>query len=292
MKSLILFLLVMFASFSVCAGTGKFEKYLQLELSAESSGYIFTIPDDVYKHVYSPVLADVRIINVTGDFVPMRISFLVDEPIGQSQKWNKIKILSSINNNGLLLDTGGVYPIESFKIAFKQKNVLTDVKFHSRQKQKGRWQFAGFGTLYSITTDGINTKQDVVKVRRSHHRYWKASLDDNVDNQSINTIQFGWRSHQLEFLAQGEGPFTLVYAHQGKIKPAAGSWYNKIPSALKKQLFSKHIKLKTVSTKPVIANNDTAISTNDISKWVFWLILTVVIMILIAMAYKLLKEQQ
>ncbi|MBL4660516.1 MAG: DUF3999 family protein [Alcanivoracaceae bacterium] len=290
MKPVISLLLVMFVSLSVCAGKGKFEKQLQLELSAESSGYIFTVPDDVYKHSYSPVLADLRIINATGDFVPMRVYFLDNQVIDQSQQWNKVKALSSKSNNELLLDTGGVYPVESFKIVFNQKNVLTDVKFYSRQKHKGRWQFAGLRTLYSITTNGINTKQDVAKVRRSHHRYWKVSLGDNIDMQSISTIQFSWRSHQLEFLAQGEEPFTLVYAYQGKIKPAAASWYNKIPSALKEQIFSKHIKVNAASSKYVLVNNDTVTGANDISKWIFWLILVIVIMILIAMAYQLLNE--
>lgn len=202
--------------------------------------------------------------------------------------WDSPDNITLVKDNEIIFDTVGFYPIESFKINFKQKNTITDVNIYSRNKQKNKWRFAGSGSIYSIMTDGILSSKDNINIRRSNHRYWKIVLDKNIKNHSIKTIKYAWRNHQIEFLAQGNAPFTMVYGNKSQSHPAATNWHTKLPKSVE---FSHQITInKEKPQNNIVIDNQTTKPKSDNAKILFWLILAFVILLLSFMAYKLVVE--
>ena len=216
----------------------------------------------------------------------------VNQTIEKSMKSRAVENYALIKDNALQFDTGGMFSVESFKLSFNQNNTITDVHLYSRNNTNKKWQYAGSGTVYSMTSDGITVKQDTVKIRRSNNRFWKIQFD-LINNKSINTIEMNWRNHQIEFLAQGEAPFTMVYSHSGKLTRASSHWYHKIPQELRKKMFSSQVILpepNNITTTDVLSTNKEMSQSNDYAKWIFWLILALVLFVLLIMAYKLIQD--
>ncbi len=219
-----------------------------------------------------------------------------NQTIKSSIQSKEITKYSLIKDNALQFDTGGKYWIESFKLSFAQNNSITDVHLYSRSNAQKKWQHAGAGTLYSMTSDGVQVKQDTVEIRRlnnrSNNRFWKIQFD-LINNASVDKIEINWRRHQIQFLAQGDGPFTLVYSNSEKLIGASGNWYKKIPQKLRKKMFSSKVIVPKLNSSGEINVNPENNQTNDnigYEKWIFWLILAVVLFVLFFMAYKLTHE--
>ena len=217
----------------------------------------------------------------------------VNQTIEKSMKRRAIDNYSLIMENALEFDTGGMYSVESFKLSFNQNNTITDVQLYSRNNTNKKWHYAGTGTIYSMESDGITFNQDTVNIRRSNDRFWKIQFDQNINNKSLKKIEMNWRNHQIEFLAQGQAPFTMVYAHPGKIIRASGQWYNKIPRELRDKMFSSQVVItetNNTAVKRVVTTNQATNQNSDYAKWIFWSILAIVLLILIIMAYKLVQD--
>lgn len=217
----------------------------------------------------------------------------VNQTIEKSMKSRAIENYSLIKDNAIQFDTNGLFSIESFTLSFKQNNTLTDVRLYSRNKHNKKWQYAGTGTIYSMTSDGIAVNQDTVKIRRSNKRYWKIQFDENINNQSLKDIEMNWRNHQIEFLAQGQAPFTLVYSNSGKLSRASSHWYNKIPQNLRKKMFSSQVSFPenaNVEATKLISTDKVTNENNDSAKWIFWTILAIVLLVLLFMAFKLIQD--
>ncbi|MCF6317680.1 MAG: DUF3999 domain-containing protein [Proteobacteria bacterium] len=219
-----------------------------------------------------------------------------NQTIKSNMQSKEISKYSLIKDNALQFDSGGKYSIESFKLSFSQNNTITDVHLYSRSNVHKKWQHVGAGTLYSITSDGVQVKQDTVKIRRSNNRsnnrFWKIQFD-LINNKLVDKIEINWRSHQIQFLAQGEAPFTMVYSNSENPARASGSWYKKIPQTLRKKMFSSQAIVPEINspseTNVKSANNQTN-DNIDYEKWIFWLILGSVLLVLFLMAYKLTQD--
>jgi len=210
-----------------------------------------------------------------------------------SMQSKEVSKYSLIKDNALQFDTGGKYSIESFRLSFTQNNTITDVHLYSRSNAHKKWQHAGAGTIYSMTSDGVQVKQDTVEIRRSNNRFWKIQFDQNINNTSVDKIEINWRNHQVEFLAQGDGPFTLIYSNSGKLKRASSNWYNKIPQELTKKMFSSQVIVSAINSPDGIkvkSENKRANNSISYEKWLFWLILATVLFVLFFMAYRLVQD--
>ena len=146
-----------------------------------------------------------------------------------------------------------------------------------------------------MTSKEITVKNNTIKIRPSNKRLWQFQFDDNIDVKSVKNIKMKWRRHKVEFLAQGNAPFTLIYKNSNKLMPLSSHWYDKIPEELRKTLFSSNVTLLkshkfTKKTDNLSINKSTNQENSNYAKWMFWVILSVVLLVLFVMAYKLLNE--
>jgi len=227
-------------------------------------------------------------------------AWLVNQAIQKSQQIKQVAGYAIVSDNSLRLSTGGAYTLDSFVISFNQDNTITDLKLFTRDNVRNihaRGKYAGQGTIYSMTSNGITVKKNTIKVRKSNKRLWQIQFDDNINIESINKIEMNWRRQKVEFLAQGKAPFTLVYANSKRLKPVSNSWYSRLPEELKKTLFSSEIVLKKnkyinkkTRLKSAGPTNNKPTVDSHYAKWIFWMVLTLVLSLLIVMAYKLIDE--
>jgi len=106
----------------------------------------------------------------------------------------------------------------------------------------------------------------------------------------VNGVSMAWRPHQLQFLAQGKGPYSLYFGANDLKSFPSNRWYQQLNNQLTKDLFSDQIQagtLKKLTAKPQVVEAEPE---NSISRWVFWALLVVVLSVLFTMASRLMKE--
>ena len=104
-------------------------------------------------------------------------------------------------------------------------------------------------------------------------------------------IQMAWRSHQVQFLAQGEAPFTLRFGSAKVNSWPSVKWYQTLTQPMKHSLFSSAVWLGEISQlihAPVEQPEEQ--QPTDSSRLVFWGLLALVLTFLLVMAVRLLRE--
>lgn len=209
---------------------------------------------------------------------------------------NKILSVRNLNIetvNEVKFQLDGHFSIESMKIDFNQKNLITNVRLYSKQREKDKWKFIKQDMLYSLEYQGDEISENILHTNPSNHRFWRLVFDKNVNNNSLSKIDLGWRPHHVQFIAQGEAPYTLVYGNSKIKRPADSYWYHKLPVKLRSKMFSSNVQLiDAVETKQVTINNHKKplLDKTNQKQWVFWGLLVLILILLIRMASKLLSE--
>ncbi len=194
------------------------------------------------------------------------------------------------HGHALTWQTDGVYPIESYQFDFEYKNLMADVQLYSKATETARWQRVSSGQFYQLGAGEFATEKRSLNFRPNNHSFWKLTTQSSISSQWINGISFSWRPHQLQFLAQGEGPYNLNYSAKGLNRPAANRWYQQLNTQVKNSLFSDKVTLGQVTAltpKPKPVPEPEAM---PISRFVFWGLLVVVLSGLFYMASRLMKE--
>jgi hypothetical protein len=217
---------------------------------------------------------------------------LLDQSILNQNESLFISEFSTQVKNEISFETNGYFPIESIQLAFDQSNLITKVMLYSKSRDKDKWRFVSQESLYSILFEGEELKNNTIQVNRSTHQYWKLVFDENVNNEIIKQIKLSWRPHQIQFMAQGQEPFTLLLGNN-KLSASDTGWYNKLPADIRSKLFSKNAYLSAELEQQSVQINDSPASLFNESnqkQWLFWGLLALIITLLIGMATKLLRE--
>jgi hypothetical protein len=218
---------------------------------------------------------------------------LLDQSIVNNNEFLQISEVSKQTANEITWETAGFYPIESIKVDFKQKNLITDVKVYSRNRNKDKWRFVRKESLYSLFYEGEELINNNIPINGINHKYWKLVFDENVNNDNIKQVQMSWRPHQIQFMAQGQGPYTLLLGDSKLNVPANKQWFKKLPKEIRGKIFSGKANLTgdiKQHTKMIQKNNTSLFDKNNQKQWMFWGLLTLILIFLIRMASKLLTE--
>lgn len=192
--------------------------------------------------------------------------------------------------HAIVWDTGGFFPIELVEFAFDYNNLMAEAQLHSRNSLETPWQRVKSSQLYQVGSGDMAMENNSINVRSNPHRYWKLTTQSSISSQWINGVSMKWRPHKLQFLAQGNGPYSVFFGAE-KLKYSPSSrWYQQLNGQLKTQLFSKQIKaggLMKLTVQPDVIEPE---PDSTVSRWVFWGLLVVVLSALFYMASRLMKE--
>ncbi len=194
------------------------------------------------------------------------------------------------NGHAITWETGGFYPIETVLLDFDYKNLMADVNLYSKPTKNSNWQRVNSGQLYQVGAGDMAMEKNSLNVKSNYHKYWKLTTQSSISSQWVNGVSMAWRPHQLQFLAQGKGPYSLYFGANDLKSFPSNRWYQQLNKQLTKDLFSDQIQvgtLKKLAPKPKAVEAEPE---SSISSWVFWGLLVVVLSALFYMASRLMKE--
>ncbi|WP_154224762.1 DUF3999 family protein [Marinicella rhabdoformis] len=190
----------------------------------------------------------------------------------------------------IIWQTDGVFPIESYAFDFQYKNLMADVQLYSKATENSRWQKVTSGQFYQLGTGEMAMEKNSLNFRPNNHRYWKLTTQSNISSQWINGLSFAWRPHQLQFLAQGDGPYSLNYGAKALNRPANNRWYQQLSSQVKSNMFSSEVTAGNVTELAPKPKAEPKPPEAKISRWIFWGLLVIVLSGLFYMASRLMRE--
>jgi Protein of unknown function (DUF3999) len=120
---------------------------------------------------------------------------------------------SADSSGAALYDTGARFPIEQVDMEFADATDAASVTVRSRPDPSADWRVRHVGLFYSLTEPETKLKSSPARVQRTTDRYWRieTSREGGWRQDRLPRLRLGWRPHELLFLAQGAGPYTLAY---------------------------------------------------------------------------------
>lgn len=201
-------------------------------------------------------------------------------------------------------DTGGHFPVDRLRFALPQQNTVAQAhvlaRYHAQSRRGGedRWQPMASATLYRLRRNGTEVTNADVVVGPATSRRWLLRVDQRGGGLGSGEVrlEIGWVPHEVVFAARGEGPFTLAYGMK-LAKPGALPITAVVPG----YRHGEAIAHKTASvTRPAPAQPRPAgglaqylreaADSGQAKKWVLWASLVVGVLLLVWMAFALLKQ--
>ena len=120
---------------------------------------------------------------------------------------------SSDSSGAAVYDTGARFPIEQIDVEFADPTDAASVTVKSRPDTSTDWRVVHVGLFYSLTEPGTKLRSSPARIQRTTDRHWmiETSREGGWRQDRLPRLKLGWRPHELLFLAQGAGPYTLAY---------------------------------------------------------------------------------
>lgn len=148
-----------------------------------------------------------------------RVVMLTDTSGARSESanlsWLSAKIQTTPDNpRRFTVDLGGALPVERFRVRLPERNSLTVATISSAATPAGPYTQEWQGLLYHLVAAGEEIQNPDLALRSAPQRYWQINFaTSEAGPVAPPEINCGWRPGQLYFLAQGEGPFRLLYGN-------------------------------------------------------------------------------
>lgn len=124
-----------------------------------------------------------------------------------------VKPRADEKRSGIEFDCGARLPVSGIRLNLSQKNSLIEARILSRNDPKEKWRLQQTGIFYHLVMDQASLVQTSLSIQQTADRFWRVEIDGGgtSDQQKISKMELGWTPHELLFVAQGKGPFSLAY---------------------------------------------------------------------------------
>jgi len=212
-------------------------------------------------------------------------------------------------------DTGGHFPVDRLRFVLPQVNTVAQaqvlvrstvevrsrshrIRGERRTRTEEGWRPAAAATLYRLRRNGTEVTNADLAVAPSASRHWRLKVDQRGGGLGSGEVrlEIGWVPHQVVYAARGAEPFTLAYGMK-IAKPGALP----ITAVLPDYKEGEAIALKTASLAATAAPApraasgvseymQEAVDSGQAKKWALWAALVVGVLLLVWMAFALLKQ--
>ncbi len=193
-------------------------------------------------------------------------------------------------NNTLEYKIQGIFPLHSITLDLPVKNTVFKAVLKSRSNKESEWKFRYKGLFYNIDINGTTLTHDKIFSGNNSDTFWQLEfLSDTLQHSSPKPqLKIGWIPHEIYFLNQGQGPFTVAFGNY-TIEPAQN---------LVDQLFSnidddqQQTMIKTAHLGDLFSLGEKKIKTKPLpwQKWTLWAVLVSGVFLLGFMAVRLFKQ--
>jgi hypothetical protein len=114
-----------------------------------------------------------------------------------------------------------MFPVQYVDLEFPDPTDAASVTFRSRPGASGDWILRHVGVFYALQESDGALRSQPARIARTTDRHWalETTRQDGWSRGRAARLRIGWHPHELLFLAQGAGPYTLVY---GSARARAG----------------------------------------------------------------------
>ena len=194
-------------------------------------------------------------------------------------------------------DTGGHFPVDRLRFALPEINTVAQVQIFFRARTEDPWVPATSATLYRLRRDSGEVVNPDVAVFANASRYWLLRVDQKGGGLGSGEVrlEIGWIPHEVVFAARGAGPFTLAYgmkiARPGSMPIAAvlPGYREGEPVALKTATLGEASAARRAPSGFSEYLSEAAES-GEAKKWLLWAALVGGVLVLVWMAFALLRQ--
>jgi len=135
-----------------------------------------------------------------------RVSVRSKEATAPAREWKELQGVAA--DGGFEFDTGGRFPVDRLAVELERPTYLVEARLFSRPNAEVGWRDRGAHTFYRAAAGDAFAASDAAAYDVSRDRFWRVQLARIGD---VPRLRIGWVPHELVFLVQGEGPYTLAY---------------------------------------------------------------------------------
>ena len=227
---------------------------------------------------------------------------LAEKTVEAPREWTRIESGKGEKPGEYVFDLRGHYPVDRVRFDLPEPNTVVQVELLTRDKADQGWRQAVRGVVYRLRQGGSEIASPELVVSIIPDRYWLLRVDQRGGGLGSGTpiMHAGFVPHKLVFAARGEPPFQLVYGNR-EAKPAAYAIANLIPGY--RDDTSQQIRAaKTGSQQTVSVRTAEALAQKELGgearrqdaidwkRWSLWGALVLGVLILGAMAWRLLRQ--
>ena len=117
-----------------------------------------------------------------------------------------------IEGDGIVYDTGGVFPISKFALRLSP-GTAAHVKIESSSQAAGPWTPRADATIFNVNLQGGSSESEPFAMASVTDRFWRVTPEGT--NQELKNhppkMVFQWQAKNIVILPNGAGPFRLAY---------------------------------------------------------------------------------
>jgi hypothetical protein len=129
-------------------------------------------------------------------------------------------------------DLGARLPVSELNIELPQSNSVAKIQLLSRARSADEWRPITHGEFYRVQAGDSERRNAAMPIPADPDRYWLARLDQPGSplGEGALKLQAIWNAQDVVFLAQGSGPYLLVYGNGALI--AANPSLSTVPNGV------------------------------------------------------------
>ena len=142
---------------------------------------------------------------------------LAEKFIEAPREWSKFSAAKGDKTGEYVFDSKGQFPIDRLRLELPEPNTVVQVEVLARDKAEQQWRSVARGVAYRLRQAGGEIASPDIQVGASSERWWMIRVDQRGGGLGGGTpvLNAGWAPHQLVFAARGASPFTLAYGNRG-----------------------------------------------------------------------------
>jgi hypothetical protein len=208
--------------------------------------------------------------------------------------WTQVKDGAVTDNIGeYQFDLGAHIPVQRIRMELPQINTLVQAGFYSKAHINDAWRETNSVILYKLRSADQELRNPDITVASNNNRYWLVRIDQKGGGlgDGMPKMQVGWQPQKLMFLTRGNAPFQIAYGSR-EIKPATFQ----LQSLLQKTTSDKAVPAIQFAQagEPVVLGGDMRLEpipdSLPLKKWILWAVLSMSVLLLGWMAYRLLQQ--
>jgi hypothetical protein len=228
------------------------------------------------------------------------------EPAGRTveapREWTQAESAKGEKAGEYLFDLRGRLPVDRVRLLLPEVNTIAQVELLAREKSETPWRPVARGVVYRLRRDGNEITSPELQFGVTTDRYWLLRVDQRGGGigAGVPKVEAGWVPHSLVFAARGAPPFQLAYGNR-EAKPAAYAIETLIPG-YRDAGGAKIRAAKTGAQQTINASGAQALEQRELGgearlkeaidwkRWSLWGALVFGVLVLGAMAWRLVRQ--